>query len=260
MTSDDKSVNRKPATEFIAAAAALMIAFFLGSSYEVYRDGPLALHRLAAAECQIGAVRQQQVRIAEELQEHKKRVADVIELVVDKLDALFGETRALFALTRCLENNFFSPRCFDEVKAGAICTGDTSPAGFALPQSEGFARRIVISDIKEFDDIFLLATRNQRETLVYVKPGDPTVIRFPLDIKIGFKRLLAPLTLERRGRDLIVFAQPELAGQGEALLMQLVDNSFLPLRILPANQNHPRDAILSLEPLNNSNKRISEPP
>ena len=79
------------------------------------------------------------------------------------------------------------------------------------------------------------------EQTIYVTPGEPTQIVFPSKIEGGFKRKNSSLALERKDNFLVVFAQPEIPYEGEALLVQLDDKHSYALRISPADDDHPRD-------------------
>lgn len=79
------------------------------------------------------------------------------------------------------------------------------------------------------------------EQTIYVTPGEPTQIVFPSSIEGGFKRKNSSLALERKENFLVVFAQPEIPYEGEALLVQLDDKRSYALRISPADDDHPRD-------------------
>ena len=85
-----------------------------------------------------------------------------------------------------------------------------------------------------------------KEIPVYVTPGEPTQITFPTDIKGGFKRKHSALALERQNNFLVVFAQPEIPYEGEALLVHLKDDRSYALRILPSDDDNPRDEFIKL--------------
>lgn len=79
------------------------------------------------------------------------------------------------------------------------------------------------------------------ELPVYVTPGEPTQIEFQKTISGGFKRKNAAVQLQRHSKSLIVFAEPQIAFEGEAILVFLADGQSYALRILPAAEDHPRD-------------------
>lgn len=85
------------------------------------------------------------------------------------------------------------------------------------------------------------------ELPVYVTPGEPTQITFPDDIKGGFKRKHSALALERQNNFLVVFAQPEIPYEGEALLVHLADDRSYALRILPSDDENPRDEFVKVQ-------------
>ncbi len=87
------------------------------------------------------------------------------------------------------------------------------------------------------------------EQTVYVKPGEPTQITFPGKIEGGFKRKHSSLALERQDNYLIVFAQPQLAPEGEAIIVHLDDKRTYSVRALPASDEHPRDGYVSFNDL-----------
>ena len=87
------------------------------------------------------------------------------------------------------------------------------------------------------------------EAFVYVKPGEPTQVTFPGDIKGGFKRKDSALTLERQSNFLVLFAQPDLEIEGEVLLIILEDERSYSLRILPTGDENPRDESVRIDDL-----------
>lgn len=87
------------------------------------------------------------------------------------------------------------------------------------------------------------------EVQVYVTPGEPTQITFPDQIEGGFKRKHSSLALERKGNFLVVFAQPEIPYEGEALLVHLKDKRSYALRILPSDDDNIRDEFIQLRDL-----------
>ena len=92
-----------------------------------------------------------------------------------------------------------------------------------------------------------------KEVPVYVTPGEPTQITFPRDIKGGFKRKHSALALERQNNFLVVFAQPEIPYEGEALLVHLSDDRSFALRILPSDDDNPRDEFVKLQDTRDEN-------
>jgi hypothetical protein len=84
------------------------------------------------------------------------------------------------------------------------------------------------------------------EIPVYVTPGEPTQITFPSKIAGGFKRKHTSLALERQGNFLVVFAQPEIPYEGEALLVHIDDRRSYALRILPSDDDNRRDEFINI--------------
>lgn len=87
------------------------------------------------------------------------------------------------------------------------------------------------------------------EIPVYVTPGEPTQITFPSKISGGFKRKHTSLALERQGNFLVVFAQPEIPYEGEALLVHLDDKRSYAIRILPSDDDNGRDEFIKIKDL-----------
>jgi hypothetical protein len=86
-----------------------------------------------------------------------------------------------------------------------------------------------------------------KEVSVYVTPGEPTQITFPDKIEGGFKRKHSSLALERQGNFLVVFAQPEIPYEGEALLVHLKDKRSYAMRILPSDDENIRDEFIKVK-------------
>ncbi len=85
------------------------------------------------------------------------------------------------------------------------------------------------------------------EQTIYVKPGEPTQVSFPSKIEGGFKRKQSSLALERQGDNLIVFAQPTLSSDGEAIIVHLDDKRSYNLRVQTATPENPRDSSVRIE-------------
>jgi hypothetical protein len=88
-----------------------------------------------------------------------------------------------------------------------------------------------------------------KEIPLYVTPGEPTQITFPGEIKGGFKRKNTSLALEKQNNFLVVFAQPSIPYEGEALLIHMNDNRSFALRVLPANDENGRDEFIQIKDL-----------
>lgn len=83
-----------------------------------------------------------------------------------------------------------------------------------------------------------------QEFAVYVNPGEPTQIQFPGSISGGFRKKQSSVSLERKGSDLIVFANEALPDQGEALIVRLEDGHSYSVRLLRSNAEMPRDDLV----------------
>lgn len=84
------------------------------------------------------------------------------------------------------------------------------------------------------------------EEVVWVTPGEPTQVNFPGTIKGGFKRKRSSLNLDKQDSSLIVFAQPDLSVDGEAILVHLQDRRSYAFRIMPAHDQQPRDEFIEV--------------
>ena len=84
------------------------------------------------------------------------------------------------------------------------------------------------------------------EQVVYLTPGEPTQVVFPSKIEGGFKRKNSALGLQRNDNFLILFAQPDLTDDGEALLVLLDDKRSYAIRALPANDEKKRDETVKI--------------
>jgi hypothetical protein len=87
---------------------------------------------------------------------------------------------------------------------------------------------------------------NNSEVTIYVTPGEPTQLSFPEEIKAGFKRIGAPLTVDKKKDKLVVFGTEELSTNGEALIVTLNNEESYSLRIKPADPSNPRDDIVNI--------------
>ena len=85
------------------------------------------------------------------------------------------------------------------------------------------------------------------EVSVYVTPGEPTQITFPSKIEGGFKRKHSSLALQRQDNFLVVFAQPEIPYEGEALLVDLKDKRSYAIRVLPSDDDNSRDEFIDVK-------------
>ncbi len=79
------------------------------------------------------------------------------------------------------------------------------------------------------------------EQTIYVKPGEPTQVSFPSGIEGGFRRRNSAVKIERQENHLIVFAQPELSPEGEAIIVHLDDKRTYSIRVMPSDDVNVRD-------------------
>ncbi len=84
------------------------------------------------------------------------------------------------------------------------------------------------------------------EQVIYVRPGEPSQVQFPGTVEGGFKPRDASFALEKQDRSLIVFPKPELAPEGEAMIVYLDDKRSYALRLVPASEQHPRDSLVTI--------------
>lgn len=91
-----------------------------------------------------------------------------------------------------------------------------------------------------------VAYSDSEEAMVYVRPGEPTQVTFPSSLEGGFKRKQSSLALERQENNLIIFAQPHLSPDGEAIIVHLEDKRSYSLRVMPADDEHPRDGFINI--------------
>lgn len=86
----------------------------------------------------------------------------------------------------------------------------------------------------------------ESEVTVYVTPGEPTQIQFVDDIKGGVKPSGSAINVERKGKDLVVFAKEELRTSGEAIIVTLKNDRSYSLRIKPVDAYNPRDDMVQI--------------
>jgi hypothetical protein len=80
------------------------------------------------------------------------------------------------------------------------------------------------------------------EVEIFVRPGEATQIEFPGRVEGGYKPRHAALVLEKRDRYMIAFAQPDIAMDGETIIVHLDDKRTFSLRLIPATEENPRDS------------------
>lgn len=98
------------------------------------------------------------------------------------------------------------------------------------------------------------------ELSVYVNPGEPTQLLFPGKIQSGFKPKNTRLALDRKENYLVIFSQADLTEEGEALLVMLDDKRSYAVRIMPANDDNPRDEIVKVLDEREESDGESSPP
>ena len=84
------------------------------------------------------------------------------------------------------------------------------------------------------------------EVTVYVKPGEPTQLEFPSIVQGGFRRENSAVLLERQEKYLVVFAQPQIASEGEVVIVHLDDTRSYSIRLKPAEGENSRDSSIQL--------------
>ncbi len=95
---------------------------------------------------------------------------------------------------------------------------------------------------------------------VYVNPGEPTQLLFPSKIQSGFKPKSSRLALDRKENYLVIFSQPDLTEEGEALLVMLDDKRSYAIRIMPSTDDNPRDEIIKILDEREESDGESSPP
>ncbi|MBX7139293.1 MAG: type-F conjugative transfer system secretin TraK [Oligoflexia bacterium] len=84
------------------------------------------------------------------------------------------------------------------------------------------------------------------EVEVRVLPGEPTQMQFPGTISGGYKKKLSAISIDRKGSDLVIFANEGISEAGESLIVRLEDGRSYSIRTKRASQEHPRDDIIKL--------------
>lgn len=84
------------------------------------------------------------------------------------------------------------------------------------------------------------------ELSIYVNPGEPTQLLFPGKIQSGFKPKNSRLALDRKENYLVIFSQPDLTEEGEALLVMLDDKRSYAVRVIPSDDDNARDEIVKV--------------
>jgi hypothetical protein len=88
---------------------------------------------------------------------------------------------------------------------------------------------------------------SEGEIKVFINPGEPTELRFPGNISVGYKRHGSPLSVDKQGGTLILFAQQKVPSEGEVLLVRLSDERSYSVRVLNAASADQRDSIVVIK-------------
>jgi len=102
----------------------------------------------------------------------------------------------------------------------------------SVPCNEAWARTV------EYDS---------QEIKVFVKPGEPTQIKFPGLIAGGFKSNKSSIDLDRNEEDLIIFARESLVDTGEVLIVRLKDGRSFSVRVMKSGNTNPRDDVVEID-------------
>ncbi len=84
------------------------------------------------------------------------------------------------------------------------------------------------------------------EIEILVVPGEPTQLQFPDEIQGGFKKNLSSLHIDRKNKDLIVFASEGLPDKGEAVIVRLKNGKSYSIRILKTTEISERDDVVEI--------------
>jgi hypothetical protein len=85
-----------------------------------------------------------------------------------------------------------------------------------------------------------------QEVQIRVTPNEPTQIQFPGEIAGGFRRRDSSLSLDRKNSDLVIFSNEGISKRGEAIIVRLKDGRSYSLRVFRADEDNPRDTIVSI--------------
>jgi|YNPMSStandDraft_1061717.scaffolds.fasta_scaffold06378_1 hypothetical protein len=85
------------------------------------------------------------------------------------------------------------------------------------------------------------------EVKVFINPGEPTELRFPGSITVGYKKQGSSLSVDRQGNTLVLFAQSRVQPDGEVLLVRLADERSYSIRVLNAPSPDQRDSIVVIK-------------
>jgi hypothetical protein len=84
------------------------------------------------------------------------------------------------------------------------------------------------------------------EIEILVVPGEPTQLQFPDEIQGGFKKNLSSLHIDRKNKDLIVFASEGLPDKGEAVIVRLKNGKSYSIRIIKTTEISERDDVVEI--------------
>ena len=93
----------------------------------------------------------------------------------------------------------------------------------------------------------VLYDTNSGEIEVYVRPGEPTQLTFPGKVGGGYKRRDSTISLDRKGRDLIVFGHQNISDAGEGILIRLEDGRSYSVRAKRASDQNPKDDFVVIQ-------------
>lgn len=96
------------------------------------------------------------------------------------------------------------------------------------------------------------------EEPIYIRPGEPTQIKFPSNIAGGYRRSRTALRLQRRDNFLVIFAQPELSPDGEGIIVHLEDKRSFALRMVPSSEDQERDAMVNVQDVRDEDYETKE--
>lgn len=84
------------------------------------------------------------------------------------------------------------------------------------------------------------------EVTIQVTPGEPTQIQFPGKISGGFKKKNSAVSLDRKEKDLVIFATEGLADSGESIIVRLEDGRSYSVRAQRATNSSTRDTLVTV--------------
>lgn len=87
---------------------------------------------------------------------------------------------------------------------------------------------------------------NGGDISVNLTPGEPTQLQFPGKISGGFKKKGSAVSLDKKDRDLVLFASENLADSGEAIIVRLEDGRSYSVRAQRASGTAERDSMVTI--------------